>query len=118
MKTDLPQTDVDSFTRYEWQVSSAIRPLWQWRDEVPYRIHLHRVVYFGHLCLAEPVRGKRNGPPYAVLTMPKDTFVRYSTQEEISLEFSREDAAKAVERYDRELYKDQTQPSLFEETTR
>jgi len=114
MKTDLPRTDVDSFTQYEWQVSSAIRPLWGKRVEVPYKVHLRREVYFGRLALAEPVRGQKEGPPYTVLTMPQDTLALFCTQDEVSFAFSREEAERAVRRYERAKLKEQTEPTFFD----
>jgi len=123
MRTDLKETDVDSFTRYEWQYSSAIRPLWDYREFVPYKLHLFRVVYFGRMCLAEPVQGRRDGPPYAILTMPEPSPTplgaspksrHMPSQKELGIEFSRDGAANAVERHDRRLLHDATEPSLFD----
>jgi hypothetical protein len=111
---DLPKTDVDSFQTYRWEMSTAIRPLWGHRNEMPYKVHLRREAYFGRIALAEPVRGKRTGPPFTVQTMPSDTAIPYSTQEEVSLCFSREEAVRAVRRYEAARIKEETEPTLFE----
>lgn len=107
---DLPRTDIDSFFRYEWQMSSAVRPEWKKRP-------LFREAYFGRTCLAEPVHGEAEGPPYVVCTYPYNEgglrlWVR--TQDEITLAFSKEEAEKAVKRHDKRTLEEEAEPSLFE----
>jgi len=94
-RTDLPITDVDDYTLYEWQQSSAVRP------EYP-AVPLRREVYFGQTCLAEPAGGRRKGPPFIVCSYPAPF------QDEICLEFSRDAAEKAVKRHDRRRLREET----------
>ena len=109
MPEDLPRTDIDSFFRHEWQLSSAVRP--EWTEAVP-SVPLFREVYFGRCALAEPVRGRQEGPPYVVCTYPNDEYIHalnvvMTTQEEITIAFSRSEAGKAVRRYDRRQIADE-----------
>lgn len=111
MPDDLPRTDIDSFYRYEWQLSSAVRP--EWDAESDNNPPLFREVFFGRRALAEPVHGQQEGPPYVVCSYPADTWLEGSSQEEITLAFSREAAEKAVRRYDRKQIAD-SEPTLFD----
>jgi hypothetical protein len=90
-RSDLPITDVDDYTLYEWQRSSAVRP------EYP-AVRLFREVYFGRTCLAEPAGGCTQGPPFVVCTYPTPF------QDEVCLEFSHDAAEKAVKRHDKRRY--------------
>jgi len=72
MPEDLPRTEIDSFFRHEWQFSSAVRP--EWTKGVP-SVPLFREAYFGRCALAEPVRGRQDGPPYVVCTYPNDEYI-------------------------------------------
>jgi len=112
MTCDLPRTDIDSFYRYEWQMSSAIRPEWEQKDA---NLPLYREAYFGRTALAEPAQGTAEGPPYVVCTYPASTMLRRNEQDEITLAFSRKEAEKAVRRHDKQALKEETQPTLFEQ---
>jgi hypothetical protein len=112
MPDDLPKTDVDTFTRYEWQMSSAVRPEWEQNGAA---VPLYREAYFGRTVLAEPAQGAAEGPPYVVCTYPAGTMLRGNEQDEITLAFRREEAEKAVRRYDERTLNEETQPTLFEQ---
>lgn len=102
----LPRTSVDTFTHYEWQMSSAIRPLYKIRYGLPHKVYLYRVCFIGRRCLAEPVRGKKYGPPYTVQTMPANGP---GSQREVCLAFRRDAAASAVRRYDKHTFNEEQQ---------
>ena len=106
---NLPRTDIDSFFRHEWQISSAVRPEWSVDDP---SVPLFREAYFGRCALAEPVRGRPEGPPYVVCTYPNDDYIHaldkvITIQEEITIAYSRSEAEKAVRRYDRQQSADE-----------
>ena len=103
MPDDLPRTDVDDYTRYQWQMTSAIRP--QWRDGSTV---LYREAYIGRTCLAEPAHKAKHGPPYVILEHPED-----GVQREVGFEFSKADAARTVRRIDTHAFSEDA-PTLFD----
>ena len=112
MPDDLPRTDVDSYTPYQWQMTSAIRPCWtpygNPHDPPPTAHPLRREAYIGRTCLAEPAHFDSDGPPYVILEHPED-----GVQREVGFEFTKKDAARTVRRIDARAFSEDT-PTLFD----